>query len=189
MANKVIFGLSSAYVAFLTESTGVFATPVALPGAVALTATPEGEATIFYADDVAYHTVTSNNGYKGTLEVALIPDTVLAEMLGWDVDDNGMLVEVVDGVVKPFALLGQFKGDAANRRFVYYKCTAGRPTVEHTTKGATTEAKTTTLPITITPIEIDEQYVVKGVIERSVANATVYDAFFGAVLEPSSAVS
>ena len=187
--NKVVYGLSNAYIAFLTESTGVFATPVALPGIVNLSVNPEGEDSVFYADDIAYHTVQTNNGYKGDLEVALIADSVLAQMLGWDVDDNGMLTERSDGAAQPFALLGQIKGDAANRRFVYYKCTAGRPTVEHSTKGETTEPKTTVLPLTITPFEIDSVYVVKGVLERTVANASVYDAFFGAVYEPVNAVS
>ena len=189
MANKVVFGLSSAYVAFLTESTGVYDTPEALAGAVNMSLSPEGESTIFYADDVAYHTVETNNGYSGELEVAHVPDAMLAEMLGWHVDDNGMLTELSDAEAKPFALLGQVKGDAANRRFVLYKCLASRPNVEHSTKGESTEPKTTVLPIRVTPIEIDSQYVVKGVLEYALANASVYNAWYDAVYEPVNAVS
>ena len=189
MANKVVFGLSSAHVAFLTESTGVYDTPEALAGAVNLSLSPEGESTVFYADDVSYHTVETNNGYSGELEVALIPDAMLAEMLGWEVDSNGMLVELSDAEAKPFALLAQMKGDAANRRFVLYKCLASRPNVEHSTKGESTEPKTTTLPIRITPIEIDSRYVVRGVLEYSLAHASVYNAWFNAVTEPVAAVS
>ena len=95
-------------------------TPVAIPGAVRWTPTTVGEASTFFADNTAYFVVTSNNGYTGELEMALVPDAVLAEMLGWVIDENGMLVEVSDGIAKKFALIGQVQGDQKNRRFVYY---------------------------------------------------------------------
>ncbi len=31
------------------------------------------------------------------LTMANLPDEILARMLGWEIDDNGMLVEVADG--------------------------------------------------------------------------------------------
>ena len=83
MANKIKYGIRSVYYAVATEGTGgalTYATPVALPGAVNLTLSQEGEQNTFYADDVAYFTSNSNNGYSGTLEVALIPDSFRSVM-------------------------------------------------------------------------------------------------------------
>lgn len=188
MANKVEFGLEKVHVALLDESTGTYQTPVAIPGAVTLSVDPEGEQATFYADNTAYYTVTTNNGYKGELEMALVPDTVLADILGWEIDTNGMLVEIADAQPTPFALLFEVAGNEANKRYVFYKCVAGRPSKEHKTMEEGAEIATTKLDLVITPIEIDGNLVVKGVIERTTQNATVFDAFFNAVLEPSFGV-
>lgn len=183
MANKVQFGLKNVHVAFLTEATLTYAAPVAIPGAVKLTLSPEGEETEFYADDIAYFTATSNQGYKGDLEAALIPDAVLAEALGWEVDSNGVLVEIADGAQKPFALLGEIQGDESGRRFAYYKCLAARPTNEHGTKGKSIEPNTQALTLTVSPIEIDGELVVKGKTTATTGAAT-YDAWYTAVVKP-----
>lgn len=183
MANKVMFGLEKVHVAF--KDTEGYSTPTAVPGAVNLALTAEGESSIFYADNVPYFTMTSNNGYTGDLEMALVPDSVLAEMLGWEIDDNGMLVEIADGIQKEFALLFEVKGNEKNKRYVYYNCKASRPTQEYSTKGETVEPNTQTLTVTITPIEIGDKTVVKGGLELSETNKTVYDTFFESVLEPS----
>lgn len=185
MANKVQFGLSNVRVAFLTdEAAGTYEAPVAVPGAVKLSLAPEGEESEFYADNVAYFKASSNQGYKGDLEAALIPDAVIAEMLGWQLDDNDALVEIQDGAQKPFALLFEVDGDANAKRFAYFKCLAARPTNEHDTKGKALEPKTQTLSITVMPITLDGEIVIKSAIERNVANATVYDAWYTAVTVP-----
>jgi phi13 family phage major tail protein len=181
--NKVMFGLEKVHVAFKGESG--FEEPTPIPGAVNLALTAEGESAIFYADNVPYFTITSNNGYTGDLEMALIPDSVLAEMLGWEIDDNGMLIEVADGEQKEFALLFEVKGNEKNKRYVYYNCKASRPAQEHGTKTESVEPNTQTLAVTITPTEIGDKTVVKGGLELSETNKTVYDTFFESVLEPS----
>lgn len=189
MANKVVFGLSSAHVAFLNEATGTWGMPSPILGAVNLALSGEGEESKFYADDMAYYIARANNGYSGDLEVALMPDAILAEMQGWQVDDNGMVVEESDSEAASFALLFEIQGNVAKKRYVFYKCSAGRPGVEHGTKGETTEPKTTTLPLTITPIEVGSLTVVKAGMERTTANVVAFDAFFDAVLEPVFSVS
>ena len=183
MANKVMFGLEKVHVAF-TNSTG-YDEPIAIPGAVNLSLSAEGESNTFYADNVPYFTVTSNDGYTGDLEMALVPDSVLASMLGWEIDNNGMLIEIADGVQKEFALLFEVKGNEKNKRYVYYNCKASRPTQEHSTKEETVEPNTQTLTVAITPTEIGGKTVVKGGLELSETNEAVYDAFFESVLEPS----
>lgn len=159
--------------------------PTAIPGAVRFTPSAQGQESTFYADNTPYFVITANNGYTAELEMALVPDAILATMLGWQVDDNGMLVELADGVPVRFALMGQVEGDDKNRRFVYYDCQASRPAKEHTTRGESIEPKTDVLNLTIFPLEIDGRDVVKGVIELSATNTAVYNAFFNAVTVPS----
>jgi phi13 family phage major tail protein len=187
MSNKVMFGLEKVHVAFKGEEG--FETPIAIPGAVNLSLSAEGESAIFYADNVPYFTITSNNGYTGDLEMALIPDSVLAEMLGWEIDDNGMLIEVADGEQKEFALLFEVKGNEKNKRYVYYNCKASRPAQEHGTKTESVEPNTQTLTVTITPTEIGDKLVTKGSIELSETNADVYNAFFSEVIVPDATPS
>ena len=185
--NKVTFGLEKVHIAFLDDSgaSPSWETPIAIPGAVGFTPSPEGDETKFYADNGLYFAAITNDGYTADLEVALFPDEVIAEMLGWVIDDNGMLVEVADGRPKPFALLAQIQGDKRPRRFVYYKCQAGRPSKEYTTKGETVDVATDTLNMTIMPVEVDGRRIVKGTIEKNEENATEFDGFFSDVLTPS----
>lgn len=185
--NKVTFGLDNVHIAFLIDgATPSWETPVKIPGAVRFAPEPQGEESTFYADNGPYFSYTSNNGYTAELEMANLPDDILAEMLGWEIDANGMLVETTDGTPKEFALLGQILGDKKNRRFVYYRCKASRPTAEHNTRGESVEPTTQTLNITILPIEIGGKNVVRGVIELSDTNATIYNNFFSTVTVPGA---
>ena len=186
MANKVKFGLEQVHIAF--KSADGYETPQAIPGAVNLTMNPEGGETAFYADNLKYYSRFTNNGYSGTLELALVPDDVLAEMLGWEIDEGtGMLIEVADGQPKEFALLGQVLGDERNRRFVYYNCIASRPADNAATTTDTATPTTETLNITILPIDHNGKKIVKSVIERDETNAAIFDDWFDEVQLPGQA--
>jgi len=187
MANKVMFGLSNVHVAFLTEETGVYATPVAVPGAVSLALEPVGEESPFYADNIEYYTTRANQGYSGDIEMALIQDAVLAEMLGWEVDDNGVLVELADAEAKPFALLFEIEGNAADKRYVLYKTTVSRPGVSGSTKTETTEPATQALTMKAVVVDFGGIETPKGSIEYSAETAAVYNAWYDAVTEPAFA--
>jgi phi13 family phage major tail protein len=164
-------------------STG-WGTPQAIPGAVKFTPEPQGQEVKFYADNTIYYSSTTNDGYTAELEMALVPDAILAEMLGWVIDDNGALIEIADGMQKRFALMGQIQGDDKNRRFVYYDCLASRPGKEHGTKGESIEPATDKLNLTIFPITVDGRSIVRGVMELSTTNTATYNAFFNAVYVP-----
>ncbi|WP_291353390.1 major tail protein [Desulfosporosinus sp.] len=91
MDNKVTFGLEKVHIAFkdLTNVTQpAWETPIAIPGAVSFKPKAEGKDSTFYADNGSYYVSTSNNGYTADLEMALVPDAVLAEMLGWEIDSK-----------------------------------------------------------------------------------------------------
>lgn len=185
--NRVRFGLEQVHIAFRKEDVGgapSWDTPIAIPGAVNFSANPDGGESTFYADNTKYYTRRTNNGYTAELEMALVPDEVLAEMLGWEIDSNGMLIEDAEAVPKEFALMAQVQGDARNRRFVYYRCTASRPTQTHGTTTDTTTPTTETLNLTILPLEVNGKKLVRGVIEPDGTNEAVYNGFFNAVLLP-----
>jgi len=175
----------------VTAGTTGWGTPVAIPGAVSFAPKPEGESSTKYADNGPYFVITSNNGYTGDLTMVLVPDTILAEMLGWDIDSNGALIEVADAIPKHFALMGQVQGDSKNRRFVYYDTQVSRPEKEHATKNEKLEAADDVLSFIISPMDLEiggeTKSVVKSVLELSDTNATAYNSFFNSVYVPVAA--
>ena len=187
--NKVKFGLSNVHIAKITETNGeiTYGTPFVMPGAVSLTAEPEGETTPFYADNIQYYVAVANNGYTGDLEIAMTPKDFLTQILGQEEDTNGALFESSDDINARFALIGEIEGDIKKRRFVYYDCTAARPSAEMNTIEDTKEPQTDTISITMTPRSSDK--VIKAVIEPSETNKDVYETFFEKVYEKDAAVS
>lgn len=181
--NRVKFGLSNIHIAKITEtSSGIsYGTPFALPGAVSLTVDAEGETTPFYADNIKYYVAVSNNGYTGDLEVAMISKEFFKTILGQTEDTNGALIEGADDVNARFALMGEIDGDARKRRFVYYDCTAARPSSEMNTVEESKDPQTDTISLTMAARKTDK--VIKAVIEPTAENQDVYDTFFTTVYE------
>lgn len=184
--NKVKFGLSNVHIAKITEEDGeiTYGTPFAVPGAVSLTAEPEGDTTPFYADNIKYYVAVANNGYTGDLEIAMTPKEFLTQILGQLEDKNGALIESANDVNARFALMGEIEGDIKKRRFVYYDCTAARPSAEMNTVEESKEPQTDTISITMAARSSDN--VIKAVIEPSEENKTVYDTFFKKVYEKNA---
>lgn len=188
MANKIKYGLKNVYYAKATiaaNGSATYATPVALPGAVNLTLDSEGDTTPFYADNIVYYVGVSNNGYTGSLELALIPDAFRTDILGEQTDSTtGLQYEVVDVEPAHFALLFQFEGDDAATKHVMYNVVAARPAVSSQTKESSVEPVTETLDLTATSVynaTVDKD-LVKGKME---SDASGYASFFTAVVQPS----
>jgi phi13 family phage major tail protein len=120
--NKIKFGLKNVHYAPLTETDGVitYGTPVKIPGAVNLSLSAAGDKVEFYADDGEYFAETVNNGYEGSLEMALIPDAYRIAILGETLDANGAIIENRNATMKKFALMFEFDGDAKKTRHVSY---------------------------------------------------------------------
>lgn len=179
--NKIKYGLRSVHYAVATQGTGgalSYATPVAIPGAVNLSLSAEGERNVFYADDVEYFVSESNNGYSGTLEVALIPDSFKTDVLLETTKSNGVIVESADTTPKEFALLFEFQGDDKATRHALFRCICSRPDVTGATKEQTITPQTETLNITALPRISD--YVVKGSCPQTAS--TAYSSWFSAVV-------
>lgn len=184
--NKVKFGLSNVHIAKITETDGkiTYGTPFAMPGARSLTADPEGETTPFYADNIKYYIATSNQGYTGDLEIAMLVKEFFTQILGQEEDTNGAIFESADDVNARFALMGEIDGDVKKRRFVYFDCTATRPSAEMNTVEESKEPQTDTISITMSPRSTDRA--IKAVIEPSEENQEVYNTFFTKVYEKNA---
>ena len=184
MGNKVKYNLKNVHAAKLTKGDDgnfTYATPQAIPGAVSISLDAEGDSSPFYADGIVYFRSTSNNGYSGDLEIALIPEWFRTEILQEIKDSNGVLVErsdITESVY--FALLFEFDGDVHAIRHVLYNCTASRPSIESETKEDTIEPGTEKLSLTADPRE-------DGLVKSRTGDdtsASTYQNWYNAVYVP-----
>lgn len=193
-ANRVKFGLKNVHYAIVTETlnpgdgtiTSTYGAVKAWPGAVNLTIDAAGsDDTNFDADDGVYYVIQgSNNGYTASFESALIPEDVEINILGHEEDDNGVIVENKDDVRKFIALMYEVNGDAAARRYLFYRCMLSRNSINASTKtsdGGNTP-QTDTINITMSPRPDDG--LVKTKTGASV-DSTVYNNWFNVVYIPS----
>lgn len=184
--SKVQFGLSKAYYAVITNNT--YGTPVALPGAVSLTLNREGsDPEKFYADNIAYYvSPAGNGGYTGTLTLAKVPDAFKVDVLGEIVDDNGMQLEVTSAVSKSFALMYEVEGDADEKRYVFFNCTAQRVAAPANTKSDSTTPDTQDLEFTAIGKDFTLSGETKNVVKGSANTAdTAFAGWYSNVPVPT----
>ena len=143
----------------------------------------QGDVTKFRADNIDYWVGQSNNGYSGSLESALVPDSFKKDVLGYFEDSAGMLVEDAGASTTPFALLFQFEGDDKATRHVLYNCTASRPAVNGQTTDAAIEPQTESVDLTASSIYVSA--LSKNVVKASaLESSTNYSNWFTTVQLP-----
>lgn len=152
--NKVRFNLKNVHYAVLTiGTTPSWATPVAVPGAVSLDLSAEGDTTPFYADGIVYYRSIANNGYSGTLEMARIPDAMMQSVWGDTLGSTSkVLTEVATVEPKSFALLYQIDGDADNEYYCLYNVSGTRPNIGSQTIEDAKEPQTQSTDIAAIPL-------------------------------------
>ena len=187
--NKVKYGLKNVHYAVATidetTNTATYGTPVAWPGGVSLSLDAEGDVTKFRADNIDYYVGQSNNGYSGSLESALVPDSFKKDVLGEIEDANGVWVEDSGAKTVHFALMFQFEGDQNAVRHVMYNCTASRPSVSGDTTDTNIEPQTETVDITAS--QIHNSSLDKDLVKARVKQGeTQYSSWFSAVYQPSA---
>ena len=188
--NKIKYGLKNVYYAVATiaaDGSATYDTPVAFPGAVSLSLDPQGENTPFYADNIVYWVGVANTGYEGDLEIARVIDSFKTDVLGYQTDNKGVLVEDANANAVHFALLFQFEGDVKATRHVMYNCTATRPGATGNTKEDTVEPGTESVTITATTI-YNASYdtdIVKAETNEA-TDTTTYSGWFTAVYTPTA---
>ncbi len=186
--NKVKYGLKNVHAAKLTETitegitTYTYDTPKRIPGAVNMSLDAESESTPFYADNIVYFRSTTNNGYSGDLEIALVPEWFREEILLEAKDGNGVFIEKSDtGEPVHFALLFEFDGDEKAIRHVLYNCSvSSRPSVSSQTKESSIDPVTETLSLSADP-RSDGLVKARSGSETTTAS---YTAWYDAVYTP-----
>lgn len=182
--NKVKFGLSNVVMAKMNvanDGTITYDTPIAVPGAVNLSLEPQGDTNDFYADNVIYFSSSTNQGYEGDLEIAMIPDTIRTTIMGEHKDTNDVYIETASDKFENFAFGFQIEGDQKGRRYWYYNCSLTRPNTNGATIEASKEPQTDTLTIKAMARLTDKK--VRVFIEPTDDNTAVYNAFFNSVYE------
>lgn len=152
--DKVKFGIKNVHVFPITGWNGadpIFGNVINVPGTVNLSLDQQGDTNDFYADNIKYYTSVANNGYAGTLEVAIIPDEFRTKILGYKTDQNDVLVE---DIVEPnhFAMTFEEDGDKTGTKFVLYNGTASRPALNKSTTTESKEPSTQELDISFAPL-------------------------------------
>lgn len=186
--SKVQFGLSKAYYAVIENDT--YGTPVALPGAVSLSLNREGsDPEKFYADNFPYYVAPAvNGGYTGTLTLAKVPSSFRVDVLGEVVDDNGMQVEIADATSKSFALMYEVEGDADQKRYVFFNCTAQRIAAGANTKSDSTSPDTQDLEFTAIGKDFTLAGQTKNIVQGSASTSdTAFDGWYTTVPVPTKA--
>lgn len=189
MGNKVKFGLKNVHYSLISsgeDGAVTYGTPKPIPGAVSLTLDAQGGEQEFEADDVIYYASYGNTGYKGNLEVALIPDSFRKDVLG-EVEDekDHVLMEYSNAEPKPFALLYEINGDQKATRRVLYACTVSRPGEKASTAGKTKAPQTDTMSLTAVPRA-------DGLTRARTRDNTVdavFNGWYEAVWEPTAPTS
>lgn len=185
--NKVVYGLTNAHYAKITEENGVieYGTPKRLAGAVEISLTPRGDMIEFYADNMVFYAASNNQGYDGGLTIANLPEDFLVEILGEVKDEtDGVITEVASAKSSSFALMFEFDGDVKATRHVLYSCSASRPTVSGTTKTNSAEPKPNELTFIAGPRATDEFVKTKTGADTPVE---VYNEWYQKVYEKTPA--
>lgn len=190
---KVFWGIKKAYIAIATiasDGSATFGSPREIPGAKSLTMTPKGESGYYYADDIEYFDLQSNEGYEGNWEMARILDVIKTDILGYIQDSKGVLYENKNADPVHFALLFESTTDQRPTRYVYYNCTASRPEQSHNTKEAAINPGTEKLSIISKPIYIPslDKWVPSSVTTKD-TDDTVFNDWFEEVYVPTPEVT
>lgn len=175
---KVQFGVSDLVVFERSEAenTITYSNPMEVRGSVNISIDPQGDTNTFYADNIAYWVGATNQGYEGTLEIALIPDEFKKLYLGYAEATNGNLVET-DASGKSFGMAFKFKTDTEDRYCVLYNCTATRPSEEHSTIEESATPQTSELTLNIAGDVVGSRVVYKAEVHPEDSNyATIKTA-------------
>ena len=172
MASKVKLNIHDVHYAKIIVTTGgtSFDTPVALPGAKAISLEPQdNDDEVFYADGIEYYVQSSATGYEGDLEVALITDAFRKTIYGETEDTSHNLWESVNDNPNKFALGFVIDGDDGDTYFWFQNCSATKPNIASETNEEGKTVGTDTITIKCLP-DANKRIRVKSTASSSVTN-------------------
>ena len=188
MADKVKFGIKNVHVFPITamsdQGVPTYGSVINIPGTTQLSLDKQGDTSDFYADNIKYYTSVANNGYSGSLTVAIIPDEFRKKILGYLEDAKNVLVEEMAEPTH-FAMTFEEDGDQTGTKFVLYNGTATRPSLDKSTTTESKEPSTQQLDVSFAPLTNGR------VMAMTTANtdSTVLSAWHTAPYIPTSATT
>ena len=175
--------------------TPAFGTPVLIPGLVSMTIEVEQEDTNIYADNSVYCVAKGAKVRTATATVRNIPAAYLP-FLGYLSQANGGYADT--GVFPAHCIFFETGGEncetgtITRRLHFLYSCRASEPTQESTTDEEEVEAAELEINYSCTESDIatdsEGNKVQYFFIDRTEANARLFDSFTTAVILPTSAV-
>lgn len=184
--DKVKFGVKGLHYAVLTEteSGGVisysYGTPVAIPGSVSISFDAQGEESPFYADDIKYFSTYKNNGYTGSIENAVFPESFYTDIFGDTVDSAGVRTENTSSTPKHCALMFEEEGDQNGTMFVFYDVSLSRPNRSLATTTDTVTPQTQTINFSANVRADGKLMATTGDTTTSSTKSAWYTAVYGA---------
>ena len=119
-------------------------TSTAVPGLVSIEVSTEAQSNTLYADDGPYETATSMGAINVTIDLADLPLSVQADLLGHTYDStNNTIVKKASDSAPYVAILFEFTmGNGGNRCVKLYKGRFAEPADSGNTKGENVEFQT-----------------------------------------------
>lgn len=193
-AKKMPIGMKDLYYATLLEDIvgglTTYATPKSLAGAVSGNLNPNGSITPFFSDDGPTVVVTSQGLMELELGIDSLEKEVAAEIFGWRIDSNGVLIEG-DSANQPYIALG-WRSETSDGGYKYiwlYKGKIQPPGEEYQTKGESVEIKSGSLNASFIKRDSDkEKKVSVHSNDEDVAPQVLVD-WFTKVYEPDQEVA
>ncbi|MEI2341608.1 major tail protein [Priestia megaterium] len=149
-AKKMPIGMKDLFYSKLLEDVKggltTYAPPKSLAGAVSGNLNPNGSITPFFSDDGPTVVVTSQGLMELELGIDALEKEVAAEIFGWRIDSNGVLIEG-DSSNPPYIALG-WRSETSDGGYKYvwlYKGKIQPPSEEYQTKGESVEIKSGSL--------------------------------------------
>lgn len=175
--DKISYGLRKCYYAKY-DNNGNYYVPVAMPGAIRLTLTPQSEIKKIKFRQVDRPFAVVDNGFVGKLEIVSLPGKFLTDIFDYERLDNGILVERKQKELTKFALMFETLIEGIPVRCTYLNCYCNKPSFECETIADKISAKTRSLDIDIIP-DLDDAG--NEVIKQSIsynANAKLFNHWF-----------
>lgn len=179
-----LIGFDKCYYSKITEGEDgneTYSTPVALPGAISLSITPNTNNNTLYADDGAYEDTTALGNIDVELGLADLAPEIQADILGHTMK-NGVLMRKSSDV-QPYIALGgrSLKSNGKYRYFWLVKGKLNIPEQSRQTKGESIEYNTPSLSGSFIKRNLDNTWIMEADEDSKGLNATTITNWFTAV--------
>lgn len=196
MARNGFFGVKNSHTAFLTdEEKFTYETPLHIKGTVEVKLEPSVESASSHADNEVWIKKQQDNGGSGTLSFYDTEGTPelrewLARAVGFDIDDEGHVLETSDKDPEPFAFMCEQPGHVVGKRTCKLKCTMEKPDMDAKTLEDKPDITQLDYPFSWEPVTLPTGW--RGSGYNSYSDLDDYDTFFDAVrtdLKPKAATT